>query len=164
MPGKGAAVAAGTAGIILVWSGVQNRAVLSVTRDLIAGKKPVPGPGRASDTSGSGPVAQTGGNPSAGSNAQNQALGRLLAAPYGWATGAQWTALNNLVMSESGWNAYAKNPNSDASGIAQKISGYDSGYRAGDATSQINWLYAYIKDRYGDPVKAWAFHLANGWY
>jgi cell wall-associated NlpC family hydrolase len=44
MPGKGVAAAAGVAGVILVWSGVENRSVLTVVRDLIAGKKPAPGP------------------------------------------------------------------------------------------------------------------------
>lgn len=64
MAGKGAAVAAGTAGIILVWSGVQNRSILSVTRDLISGKKPSPGPKTAmasvdSSSAGSAPSQVT---------------------------------------------------------------------------------------------------------
>jgi hypothetical protein len=164
MPGKGIAVASGTAGIILVWSGVQNRSVLSVTRDLIAGTKPAPGPGSTPAASGSGTVTAAGGAPAAGMDAQNQALGRLLAAPYGWSAGAEWTAFNNIVMAESGWNVSAQNPTSTAAGIAQDIQGYGPGYRAGDATSQINWMLAYIKQRYGDPVNAWAFHLANGYY
>jgi hypothetical protein len=161
MPGKGVAVAAGTTGIILVWSGVENRAVLSVVRDLIAGKKPSPG---AASVTGSGTVTAAGGNPSPGTDTQNQALGRLLAAPYGWSTGAEWTALNNIVEAESGWNVNAQNPDSSAAGIAQDIQGYSSSYQAGNATSQINWMLAYIKSRYGDPVNAWQFHLANGYY
>lgn len=164
MPGKGVAVAAGTTGIILVWSGVQNRSVLSVTRDLIAGHKPVPGPGTAPLSSGSGTVTPSGNVASAGRDIQNRNLGRLLAAPYGWATGAEWTALDNIVMAESGWSDTITNSSSGAAGIAQDISGFGPGYLAGDATSQINWLLAYIKQRYGDPVKAWQFHLANGWY
>jgi hypothetical protein len=167
VPGKGGAVAAGTAGIILVWSGVENRSVLSVIRDLIAGKKPAPG-AQASPVLGTAALGSlTGaaaGNATAGADAQNEALGRLLAAPYGWSTGAEWTALNNIVMAESGWNVSAQNPASTAAGIAQDIQGYGPSYEAGNATSQINWMLAYIKSRYGDPIAAWQFHLANGYY
>jgi hypothetical protein len=167
MPGKGIAAAVGVTGVILVWSGVENRSVLSVVRDLIAGKKPAPGPGTAITdpaTAALGSLAGSAGNAATPSDAQNEALGRLLAAPYGWSAGAEWTALNNIVMAESGWNVDAQNPDSSAAGIAQNINGYSAGYQAGNATSQINWMLAYIKQRYGDPITAWQFHQANGWY
>jgi hypothetical protein len=164
MPVSGTAVAAGTAGIILVWSGIQNKAVLATTRSLIAGKKPVPGPASTpSPGSELMNVAPTGGTVS-GSEAANQALGRLMAAPYGWSTGEQWTALNNIVMAESGWSATVVNPSSTASGIAQNINGFGPGYQSGNAVQQIAWLLAYIKNRYDTPIAAWEFHLANGYY
>jgi hypothetical protein len=43
MASKGTAAAAGTAGIILIWSGIENRSVLDTVRSLIAGRKPSPG-------------------------------------------------------------------------------------------------------------------------
>lgn len=95
----------------------------------------------------------------------NQALGQQMAAqsPYGW-TGAEWVALNNIVMSESGWDALIVNDTSTASGIAQNINGWSSDYQRGNAPQQISWLLSYIKDRYGDPIAAWTFHLAHNWY
>ena len=44
MANTGAALAAGVTGIILVWSGIENRSVLTTVKDLIAGQKPTPGP------------------------------------------------------------------------------------------------------------------------
>ena len=87
-----------------------------------------------------------------------------MAAAYGWSTGDEWTALNNIVMAESGWDDEAANPASDARGIAQNISGWGPGYEAGNAAEQIAWLLSYIKSRYGDPINAWIFHQANGYY
>jgi hypothetical protein len=57
MASKGTAIAAGTAGIILIWSGIENRTVLDTVRSIIAGKKPSPGapsPGSAPGPGGGG--------------------------------------------------------------------------------------------------------------
>ena len=159
--GNGIAVAAGTAGIILIWSGVENKTVLATVRDLIAGKKPSPGPGAMASPGPGGAVTPTG---TITSNPANQALGRLMAAGYGWGAGQEWTALNNIVMAESGWSDTVTNPSSGAAGIAQNINGFGPGYQSGNAAEQIAWLLSYIKGRYGDPINAWQFHLANGWY
>jgi colicin import membrane protein len=115
--------------------------------------------------SSSSSVAAAGGNASGGTDAENEALGKQMAAaaPYNW-TGAEWTALNNIVMAESGWSDTVTNPSSTAAGIAQNIAGFGPDYESGNASQQIAWLLAYIKSRYGTPVIAWAFHLANGWY
>jgi resuscitation-promoting factor RpfB len=113
----------------------------------------------------SAPVAP----PSSGSDSANQALGQQMAAaqPYGW-TGAQWTALNNIVMAESGWDDTAKNPSSGAYGIPQALPGSKMASAGANwqtsAATQIKWMLLYIQQRYGNPVSAWAFHLANGWY
>jgi hypothetical protein len=89
------------------------------------------------------------------------------AQPYNW-TGKQMAALNNIVMAESGWNQKAENESSGAYGIPQALPGSKMA-SAGknwetDAGTQIAWMLQYIQSRYGTPEKAWAFHLANGWY
>lgn len=100
------------------------------------------------------------------SDAQAQALGKKMAARYGW-TGAQWIALNNIVMTESGWNVHAANA-SGAYGIPQALPGTKMASAGPDwqnsAQTQIAWMLLYIRQRYGNPVNAWQFHLAHGWY
>jgi hypothetical protein len=107
--------------------------------------------------------------PTAKEEAANAALGRQMAAasPYSW-SGAQWTALNNIVMAESGWNQTAENTGSGAYGIPQALPGSKMA-SAGkdwetDPKTQIAWMLEYIRSRYGTPVAAWQFHLAHGWY
>lgn len=161
------AVTAAGGGLLFLWSGMHGASVTGSLRDLLSGKQPAgstvnPITGSAPASSG-GSVAAQGGSP-AGGNTANQAMGRMMAAAYGWGTGAEWTALNNIVMAESGWSATVTNPTSGAAGIAQKIDGFGAGYESGNAPQQIAWLLSYIKGRYGDPVAAWRFHLANGWY
>ena len=91
------------------------------------------------------------------------AAGQAMAASmYGW-TGAEWVALNNVAMRESGWNPNAQNPTSSAYGIAQNIGGR-AGYPDPSPAGQIAWMLAYIKSRYGDPAAAWAHELSAGWY
>jgi hypothetical protein len=109
-------------------------------------------------------VSASGGNATGGSNSANEALGKSMAAAYGWGSGTEWTALNNVVMRESGWSSTVTNPSSGAAGIAQNIAGFGPGYESGNASEQISWLLAYIKGRYGDPVGAWDHELSAGWY
>jgi hypothetical protein len=90
----------------------------------------------------------------------NAALGKKLAAARGW-TGKEWNALYELWQHESNWNHKAGNPSSGAYGIPQalpasKMSSEGSDYRTNPAT-QIKWGLKYIKERYGNPSKAWAF-------
>lgn len=167
MPVTVGTLAAGTAGSLLLWSAVTGKSVTMIMRDVIGGK----GPGKVPDVSAdavpvsSGTVTSTGGGSQlSGTRAANRALGRVMAGSYGWAGGQEWTALDNIVMAESGWDADIVNPTSTASGIAQNINGFGPGYQKGNAPQQIAWLLSYIKSRYGDPVAAWQFHLANGWY
>jgi len=72
----------------------------------------------------------------------------------------------NLVMGESGWNANAANPTSNARGIAQNIQGWGPNYQPGNAAQQIGWMINYIKQRYGTPSNAWAQWQARSphWY
>jgi hypothetical protein len=177
---NGVALAAVAAGAVFVYAGAKGKSVLASVQAVISGKSPSTAAAAntitaapavtagaappAAGASGGGTVAPSGGSVSGGSNAANQALGRLMAAAYGWSAGAEWTALNNIVMSESGWDDNAANPTSNARGIAQNINGWSASYQQGNASQQIAWLLSYIKGRYGDPINAWAFHLANGWY
>lgn len=104
-----------------------------------------------------------GGVASGANNRANQAIGKRLAAQWGW-SGKEWTDLNNLVMHESGWNNYAQNPTSTAFGIGQFLdstwagTGYKKTY---DATTQIIAMLNYIKGRYGDPAKAWSGYFGG---
>ena len=162
VPGVPLALVAG--GAVLVYSGVENRPVDDIFRSLAKGQAPAPGPATVTLTSPAGGTITTQGGQPSGTGKANQALGRLLAASYGWGTGDQWTALDNIAMAESGWSDTVVNPASGAAGIAQKIDGFGPGYESGNAAQQIMWMLRYIKDRYGTPAAAWQFHLANGWY
>lgn len=117
---------------------------------VLAGRADAPGSGTGSA------AAQVSG----GSNA---ALGQRLAASYGWGAGAEWTCLDELWTRESGWNAYAANPASDARGIPQDINGW-ADFAPGDVRAQIAWGLAYIRGRYGGPCTAWNHETTDGWY
>lgn len=112
-------------------------------------------------------VKSTGGNPISRDAVANKTLGQQLAAPYGWSTGNEWTALNNLVMAESGWDNTAQNPSSTAYGIGQFLDSTWAtvgGTKTSNASTQIKLMLKYIKVRYGDPIKAWDHEMANHWY
>lgn len=85
--------------------------------------------------------------------------------------GGQWGPFNLLEMAEAGWDYTAVNPSSGAAGLAQALP--PSKYPPGawppsrgleSAKIQLEWMMGYIKERYGDPAGAWAFHQANNWY
>lgn len=107
-----------------------------------------------------------GGTGAAGSNKE---VGRQMASSmYGWA-GNEWASLHELWMRESGWNNTARNPSSGAFGIPQALpesklpsAGQASG--GASASAQIGWGLNYIKNRYGTPSAALAFHNSHNWY
>lgn len=105
-----------------------------------------------------------GGGP--GNVSANKALAQAMAASVGW-TGAQWTALNNIIMAESGYDVTAENP-SGAYGIPQALPGSKMASAGPNwqtsARTQIKWMLGYIRSTYGNPVNAWNFHLAHNWY
>lgn len=78
--------------------------------------------------------------------------------------------LAELFGRESGWDPTAKNPNSTAHGYAQFLSSTRSDYekRYGiPYTTPVNQLILgiqYVKDRYGDPIKALKFWDQKKWY
>jgi hypothetical protein len=178
MPAKGAYLAIAGGGAILLWSGLRGKSWSTVIRNLVSGQSPgkaanvnpvnsstpvTPAQSVLTETSpAGGSLTSQGGNP-AGTDKTNQSLGKKLTAAVGW-TGQEWTALNNIVMAESGWSDTVVNPGSGAAGIAQKITGWSVDYPQGNASAQILWMINYIRSRYGDPIAAWQFHMTNGYY
>jgi hypothetical protein len=80
-----------------------------------------------------------------------------------------WPAFYSLVMAESGFNRFARNPTSGAYGIAQALppTKYPfAGQAAGGshAGAQLSWMFSYIAARYGNPLNAWAHEQAAHWY
>ena len=108
------------------------------------------------------------------------------ASTHGWDSGAEWTALDAIEMQEAGYNPTNTNPSSKAYGLAQSLGHSFPGGPApngineyggnglsaaqslaassGDPRPQAIWMCNYIASRYGDPIKAEQFHLANNWY
>jgi len=130
-------------------------------------------------------VGATGPAPGAVTSIENYNLARMVASTYGWGTGAQWAALTNVINRESGGNPAAMNP-SGAYGIAQALGhatpadagtvsrtaygGYGVptatcvGANSGNATDQLIWMCAYIKETYGTPEGAWNSEQTRGFY
>ena len=164
---SGLALAELAAGAVLVWSGIKAQTIQNTVTSLLQGKAPTAGTSNqitqatltSASTSGSGSA------PSGGTNAQNKVLMQFMATSYGWGSGAEWTALDALEMSEAGYSDTVMNgTGSGAAGIAQNIQGWSSSYQSGNAPQQIKWMLDYIRSRYKDPIAAWAFHQANNWY
>jgi hypothetical protein len=116
-----------------------------------------------------------------GTAAQNQAIARLLCGPYGWSSGPEWDALVSLWDSESNWSNTIWNTTASCGGDAyaygivqacghgprMSIPGHGSvaPYPAGNAgnppecggssnaSAQISWGLAYIKQNYGSPSR-----------
>jgi hypothetical protein len=84
---------------------------------------------------------------------------------YGFSSD-QFSCLDSLYMSESGWRVDADNPSSSAYGIPQALTqlhDLPADYMT-SAESQIRWGLEYIRDTYGSPCSAWSFKSGNGWY
>lgn len=88
---------------------------------------------------------------------------RGVAARYGWDSGNQWGALVRLIEKESSWNPNAANPTSSARGLFQKMTSIHGPVER-TAAGQAEWGLKYVADRYGDPIRALAFHNRNNWY
>lgn len=78
-----------------------------------------------------------------------------------------WSAMLYILNHESGGDPYAVNPKSGACGIPQaypcskllKVIG-----SLDNVNGQLDWMINYVANRYGDPVKAQAFHTINNYY
>lgn len=185
-------MAAAAAGAVLLWSGVKGTSVSGSLRSIISGQNPPTGQTRPVTSSFDAAGYDAQGNPTnpsnpsnpsggGGTRAQNLAIGRLLAAPYGWSSGAEWNALVSLWDSESGWSNTIWNtsascggdafafgiPQACGHGVRQAIAGHGGvcPFPAGNsgnppqcggsnnAAAQIAWGLAYIKANYGSPTR-----------
>ena len=92
-------------------------------------------------------------------------IARALLAEFGFSSD-QFSCLDSLWMSESGWRVTADNPNSSAYGIPQALPGSKMSTAGADWASnpitQIRWGLGYIRDRYGSPCSAWSSSRAAG--
>lgn len=92
-------------------------------------------------------------------------IARALLPLYGFDS-SQFSCLDSLYVSESGWRVDADNPSSSAYGIPQALTqlhDLPADYMT-SAESQIRWGLEYIQSTYGTPCSAWSFKAGNGWY
>ena len=94
-------------------------------------------------------------------------IAREMLADFGF-SGDQFSCLNALYMSESGWDVHADNPGSSAYGIPQALPGSKMASAGPDwadnPATQIRWGLGYIRDSYGSPCAAWSHSQSNNWY
>lgn len=175
---NGTALVAIGIGVVFAWSALTGRSPLKVIQAVVKGSG-----GTTVTPTVSAPSTASAATATSGTAASNQAIGVMLAQPYGWNTGQNWADLVSLWDKESGWSntadtrksgAGGDNANSTvfAYGIAQArpatkypLAGQppDLGGQA-DPTTQITWGLQYIQSRYGSPTAAWAHEQANDWY
>jgi hypothetical protein len=193
---SGLGIAYVTAGFVLVYSGYANQPIKAVLTGFLKGKPPTVestgpvtvGVDEENSSATTEPVTTPPGNTGAptATAAANQAIGRLVTAPYGWSTGTQWNDLVSLWNQESGWNNQAVNSSSGAYGIAQAL-GHGNGVNtqgtvtneyggygvsdavaqaanSGSAVAQITWGLQYISQVYGNPANAWSQEKSAGSY
>jgi hypothetical protein len=181
---KGTALGAIAAGSLFVYAGIKGKSITQAFQYIVSGKSPA-GAASANPIAGSGGGSgyTGGGFTVSGGNAQ-QVL-QQTAAQFGWGSGAEWQALQNVEMAEAGFNPKIQNSSSGALGLAQALGhgnantagslgneygGYglsDAQAKAansGDAGAQALWMCNYIKATYGDPIAAWNHEQANHWY
>jgi len=182
VPGRisGFSLAYTATGAVVLWSGIKGTSISDTFRSLLGGKLPAAGTQPiTSSASASTASASSAGSAAAAAlgftgastatAAANQAIARLLTAPYGWSAGQEWDDLVSLWNRESGWNQYAQNPTSGAYGIPQALppsklpaAGQASG--GSSPAAQISWGLQYIQQTYGSPSGAWAHEESAGWY
>jgi len=99
--------------------------------------------------------------------ADPKALARALM-PKAGLSASEFDCVDNLWVSESGWDVHADNPTSSAYGIPQALPGSKMSSAGPDwednPETQIRWGLGYIKDRYGSACEAWSFKQGAGWY
>lgn len=171
---NGFSVAYTAAGGVILWSGIKGSSISDTFRSVLAGSTAPPvtqkipaAPASGTPAAASSPGAAAGNTgASTASAAKNQATAKLLAAPFGWSTGQQWTDLVKLWNQESGWNAAAVNPSSGATGIPQLLPSAHAIPPGWSSPSvQIAWGLSYIASTYpGGPSGAWAHETQFGWY
>ncbi|APE11007.1 hypothetical protein BO226_19215 [Rhodococcus sp. 2G] len=113
-------------------------------------------------TTSTPPEADTGTGPESVVDAVKRAF-----APSGWNQGEQWAAADWIIGKESSWNPLARNPSSGAFGLFQFLGSTKDAYLPDenpDAYIQGLAGAKYIRDRYGDPLRAKSFWEKNGYY
>lgn len=111
---------------------------------------------------GSGVAGSIPSNPQA-----NFKFAQNIAGNYGWSDPKELSAWYTLGMKESGWRNTAQNPTSTAFGIGQFLNSTWAGVgmaKTSDPALQVEAMARYIKNRYGSPSRALAFHLSHNWY
>jgi hypothetical protein len=100
-------------------------------------------------------------------NQDPRTIARAMLAEFGFGSD-QFSCLDSLYVSESGWNVHADNPASSAYGIPQALPGSKMSSAGSDwennAATQIRWGLGYIRDSYGTPCSAWSFKQGHNWY
>lgn len=175
-------------GVALAYAGIKGKSIPSLIQGFVQGKSPAaaaPGnqivgtpqkgttaPAITPNNAGAAPPPGTPPADLTGTESANRALGRLMAASYGWGTGQNWQALDyGWGTLESGWRTTAAydsaDPYNHAYGIPQanpgtKMASAGANWKTSAAT-QIKWGLQYIKDTYGSPsqVPGW---LGQGGY
>ena len=96
-----------------------------------------------------------------------RAIARAMLSDFGFSQ-SQFSCLDALYVSESGWNVHADNPTSSAYGIPQALPGSKMASAGPDwadnPATQIRWGLNYIRSSYGTPCSAWAFKQGHQWY
>lgn len=188
----GLALALIGAGGLVAYAGIKGYSIPSALQALVQGKSPAGAQpaNQINTTSVSSALAGTGsgsgGSGSVVSGGSPQSILQQTAAQFGWGSGAEWQALQNVEMAEAGFSPTARNA-SGAFGLAQALghgtagtacpaTGINEygGYGLSDAQAQqancgqpgpqALWMCNYIQQRYGDPIAAWAHEQSNGWY
>jgi hypothetical protein len=118
---------------------------------------------RALDQASGGQVTQT----EDLSKQDPRMIARAMLSDFGFSSD-QFSCLNALYVSESGWNVHADNPTSSAYGIPQALPGSKMASAGPDwaenPATQIRWGLNYIRSSYGTPCGAWAFKQIHQWY
>jgi hypothetical protein len=89
----------------------------------------------------------------------NAAIVKSVAGSFGWGSGVNWNALYQLVKHESGFRNTAANPTSSAYGLFQFLNstwGGVGGHKTSDPWLQSLYGMRYIKQSYGNPLRAWS--------
>jgi len=159
-------------GGILLLAGFTGSSLGDILRGNFSLSSPAPLTGGAS----SGSTAITSGVPTGtggtgGSNAPGNASSVMnqIGQQHGWSSQQIQDWKNVIGAEDASYSLTAKNPNSNAYGIAQFINGpseyYTYGGNPNTLQGQLTAMANYIQQRYHDnPSEAWTFHLSNGYY
>lgn len=80
-----------------------------------------------------------------------------------WDT-SQWEPFDYIIGRESGWNWQARNKSTGAYGLGQAYPASKMGDLGSTPEGQVQWVVAYIANRYGSPSSAHQFWVTHGWY